>query len=394
MVIAATQGTTSADLAAGNTLAQANAYTDIKLATGGGGGGGGTAEVVVTTRAAINTLADGDGLVAGDLFLITDETPERFVVATADNEYVNFVPVSTYRPPAPIGDLRTIAEENALDGYPVDDWQIAGPATPAASATRRRCRCGPATSIDFKIHSGDIAYTLDIVRLGWYGGAGARLVDTLTNSGKLQTNGNLRPTGEGGVGSRDCSNWTSPTPGTVPVDATNGVYLGVIKRTGGGHVRTSARSSSTTNSATRRHRLQVLRHDVAGLQLDAAPSTTRRPANRCTGRGRQLLPRCPRLGRHLRHSAADQRRGLPNVVLERGTPDPLFLEHNGYNVHYITVYDVDRDPTRLLGHKVIVMCGHDEYWSQNVRDAWDAAIAAGLPRHRRSPATRCCGGSG
>ena len=124
VVIAATQGTTSADLAAGNTLAQANAYTDIKFATGGGGGGGGSAEVVVTTRAAINTLANGEGLVAGDLFLITDETPERLVMATDVDEYVNFVPVSTYRPAAPIGDVRTIAEENALDGHPRGSWEI------------------------------------------------------------------------------------------------------------------------------------------------------------------------------------------------------------------------------------------------------------------------------
>ena len=106
-------------------------------------------------------------------------------------------------------------------------------------------------SIDFKIHSGGAPYSLDIIRLGWYGGDGARLYTTLTNPGKTQVNGNLRSTGEGGVGCRDCSNWTVTDTWQVPVDATNGVYLGVITTGRWRPLAMSARSPSTTSTATR-----------------------------------------------------------------------------------------------------------------------------------------------
>ena len=53
---------------------------------------------------------------------------------------------------------------------------------------------------------------------------------------RYRSTGTCAPTGEGGVGSRDCSNWTVTDTWTVPVDAVHGVYLGVIKRAGGGTV--------------------------------------------------------------------------------------------------------------------------------------------------------------
>jgi hypothetical protein len=61
-VITASQGTASTDLAAGNTLAVANAYTDAAVADidgGGGGGGGTTVEVFVYTDEA-DTRPDAD----------------------------------------------------------------------------------------------------------------------------------------------------------------------------------------------------------------------------------------------------------------------------------------------------------------------------------------------
>lgn len=51
-----------------------------------------------------------------------------------------------------------------------------------------------------------------------------------------------------------------------------------------------------------------------------------------------------------------------------------YLESNGYNVKYISDYDLDQQNTSevLDGAKVLVSAGHDEYWSQGM---WDNAVA-------------------
>ncbi len=55
-----------------------------------------------------------------------------------------------------------------------------------------------------------------------------------------------------------------------------------------------------------------------------------------------------------------------------------YLERNGYDVSYQTDVDTDLDESSLLGHKLDIENGHDEYWSSNMRDAWEAARAAGV----------------
>jgi hypothetical protein len=54
-----------------------------------------------------------------------------------------------------------------------------------------------------------------------------------------------------------------------------------------------------------------------------------------------------------------------------------FLEREGYDVSYQTDVDTDADPASLLRHRVVVVAGHDEYWSTSTRDAFDTALAQG-----------------
>jgi hypothetical protein len=54
-----------------------------------------------------------------------------------------------------------------------------------------------------------------------------------------------------------------------------------------------------------------------------------------------------------------------------------FLERNGLPLEYVTDVDVDRDPGLLVGHRLAMMMGHGEYWSGAIRGAWDAARDAG-----------------
>ena len=61
-----------------------------------------------------------------------------------------------------------------------------------------------------------------------------------------------------------------------------------------------------------------------------------------------------------------------------------FLERSGVDVAYQTDLDTDRDPASLLQHRLVFAIGHDEYWTQRMRDAFD---------HARSLATNLMFGS-
>jgi hypothetical protein len=54
-----------------------------------------------------------------------------------------------------------------------------------------------------------------------------------------------------------------------------------------------------------------------------------------------------------------------------------FLEREGYDVAYQTDADTDAHPESLLAHRLVMVIGHDEYWTKRQRDAFDAARDAG-----------------
>jgi hypothetical protein len=54
-----------------------------------------------------------------------------------------------------------------------------------------------------------------------------------------------------------------------------------------------------------------------------------------------------------------------------------FLEREGVDVSYQTDVDTDRNPDSLLRHRLVFAIGHDEYWTQRMRDGFDRALALG-----------------
>ncbi|HYM53856.1 MAG TPA: hypothetical protein VES97_00725, partial [Solirubrobacteraceae bacterium] len=71
-----------------------------------------------------------------------------------------------------------IACENALPGDPPKDWQVekVGDSTIQGYATSMSVNVGQTEN--FKINTPASSYHIDILRLGYYGGNGARLVAT------------------------------------------------------------------------------------------------------------------------------------------------------------------------------------------------------------------------
>jgi hypothetical protein len=64
-----------------------------------------------------------------------------------------------------------------------------------------------------------------------------------------------------------------------------------------------------------------------------------------------------------------------NMQTDLELPWVQFLERNGYDVAYQTDLDTDRAPRSLLHHRLIFAIGHDEYWTQRMRNAFDRALA-------------------
>jgi hypothetical protein len=54
------------------------------------------------------------------------------------------------------------------------------------------------------------------------------------------------------------------------------------------------------------------------------------------------------------------------------TPLIAWLERNGYAVDYCTDLDLHRDPELLAPYALLLSVGHDEYWSEAMRDRLDA----------------------
>ena len=55
-----------------------------------------------------------------------------------------------------------------------------------------------------------------------------------------------------------------------------------------------------------------------------------------------------------------------------------WLESQGYDVSYVTDVDMHTTPTLPLQHKVVLIAGHDEYWSLEVRNTLEQARDAGV----------------
>jgi Domain of unknown function (DUF4082)/Fibronectin type III domain len=263
-----------------------------------------------------------------------------------------------------------IACENTLPGTPASVWQVFGAGDDSIQGFATQMSVNKGEAISFKVESTTPNYRIDIYRLGYYGGDGARLVAS-----------NLAPTGpstqpacltDSDSGLIDCGNWSVSRSWTVPSTAVSGVYIANLKRNDGGGesqiifvVRDDARSS-----------------DVVVQTSD----TTWQAYNKYGGNSLYACTvACPP-GNPLTYKAAykvSYNRPLDTEhesALFTGAEYSMirFLEANGYDASYISGVDANSRPSTLLGHKLFISSGHDEYWSAAQRANVEAARDAGV----------------
>ena len=141
--------------------------------------------------------------------------------------------------------------ENSKPGSPPSEWDVQGAGDSNIQGFATDISVNRGQTVHFKIDTNATDYRLDIYRMGYYGGDGARKVATVQPSASLPQNQPACLT-DAATGLIDCGNWSESASWTVPADAVSGDLLrqaGARGRTPA--ARATSRSSSATTRATR-----------------------------------------------------------------------------------------------------------------------------------------------
>ena len=260
--------------------------------------------------------------------------------------------------------------ENQKPGDPSVLWDVAGSGDATIQGFATEMSVTPGETEYFKINTPSSSYTIEIYRLGYYSGRGARKIAAIVPSAKLPQ---TQPTclNDSTTGLIDCGNWAISASWTVPADAVSGIYFAKLTRADIG-------GSS--------HILFVVRDDVRPSDLLFQTSDTTWQAYNTYG-GNSLY-----IGGPGNNPARAYKVSYNRPMTTRGTtpenslfnaeyPMVRWLEANGYDVSYISGADTDRSGAAILspnGHKAFLSVGHDEYWSGGQRANVEAARDAGL----------------
>lgn len=285
-------------------------------------------------------------------------------------------------PRARAAEPKAIITENARPG--TREWMLTK--TRIDPATKYRCPWMEGYCSKTSVRAGETItfhastnppspFTLEIYRMGFYGGAGGRLVKQL---GPFE--GRVQPDPETGPKRvRDCQ-WEPCAELRIPEDWLSGVYLGKLTAQLDGTqsyvifiVRDARRAdflfqcSDNTWQAYNRWPSQFSLYDNGKEQW-------------YWGGGVQVSYNRP-YGKYCQILDAPLSTGSGEWLLWE-FPLAYWMEEQGYDVTYISNLDTHRDAAGLLRAKGFLSVGHDEYWSPemfaNVSAARDAGVSLGF----------------
>ncbi|MGV9627049.1 DUF4082 domain-containing protein [Streptomyces sp. NPDC003487] len=259
--------------------------------------------------------------------------------------------------------------ENSKPGSPKSDWFSANAYGDVKGfTTKESVQAGD--TVQFKVQS-KTPYRIEIYRLGWYGGDGARLMSTAAQAAvTYPANYTTSPkscTTKSATGLVDCGNWPVTATWTVPSDAVSGLYIANITQTDGDGLMPYpfvVRKDSSTSDVVVQTSDQTWQayNDYGGQDLYGGGG----PAP--DGRAYEVS-----YNRPLDIGGDNGIYGSEFMMLS-------WLERNGYDVSYLSGVDVSSaaGATLLKNHKVYMSSGHDEYWTQSQYSNVLAARKAGV----------------
>jgi Domain of unknown function (DUF4082)/Bacterial Ig-like domain/Bacterial Ig domain len=258
-----------------------------------------------------------------------------------------------------------IVAENCKAGNPASEWDISGIGDSTIQGFATDISYNRSQTVNFKIKTTATQYRLDIYRMGYYGGQGARKVDSIVVT-RTQAQNQPNCLTNATTGLTDCGNWAVSASWTIPANATSGIYFAKVVR---------------LNNGGASHIVFVVRDDSSTSDLLFQTSDTTWQAYNNYG-GNSLYQGSP-AGRAYKVS---YNRPFNTRIVDNGQdwlfnseyPMVRWLEANGYNVSYFTDVDSDRRGDLIRNHKIFLSVGHDEYWSKQQRDKVEAARNLGV----------------
>jgi hypothetical protein len=263
-----------------------------------------------------------------------------------------------------------IACENSKPGNPATEWDVTGAGDPTIQGFATDISANQGQTVVFKIKTDAKAYAIEIYRIGYYGGNGARKITTISPSATLPQS---QPACITDAPTRlyDCGNWAVSASWQVPANATSGVYIAHLIRsdTGGdSHIVFIVRNDSSHSGMlfqTSDESWQA--YNGYGSASLYGPDGTFDLNNRAY----KVSYNRPFDTRGFASEPATWLFGAEFAMIQ-------WLEQNGYDVTYFTGLDAARNGSLILNHNVYVTVGHDEYWSGQHRANVEAARNAGV----------------
>ncbi|WP_247429529.1 DUF4082 domain-containing protein [Bradyrhizobium sp. 139] len=266
-----------------------------------------------------------------------------------------------------------IVLENQKPGTPKSVWQIQpgdNSNLTQGFATAISTNVGGTVQLKINNLTGNPNYRVDVYRLGYYGGDGARLVTSLQHQAATAVvqPAPLRDPSRGLV---DAGNWSVTDSWSVPTDAVSGVYI-----------------ASVVNGTEIFQIPFIIRNDASHSDIVLQTSDEDWQAYNGWGGANLYFGNGPGIN----GSAFAVSYNRPLVTRDgegtfsEGGDSPFtaefaaiqWLEQNGYDVSYISGIDAATNGSLLLNHKVFMDAGHDEYWTEAQRANVEAAAHAGV----------------
>lgn len=306
-----------------------------------------------------------------------------------NNPFTSYVAQAAYAdasgvPTNPVP-ANAIAAENSLPGTVRDNWFLGSDGTnPTIAGYTDKASYQPGESVNFKVDSTGNPFRVEIYRLGYYGFEAVGARNVLGQRAYLPGTvvAQPAPVVNSVLGSTSC-NWTTNATWQLPANALPGFYYVAFRRTDA--TSNFASGHFIVRSASVANKVAFCVPDMTYQAYNCWGATTDNGGQTGTWTGRSLYSKGVGVNYPNRSYAVSfdrpysvQSAQTNTYVFDSEYSLIHFMEAQGYDMTYLSNLDLDGDVDLLKTVKLIVLAGHQEYWTTNVYDCIKGAVESGV----------------
>jgi hypothetical protein len=273
-----------------------------------------------------------------------------------------------------------VLAENQRPGSP--QWELVNPALAhEIEGYAEAASVQPGETLRLHVSSVSPRFSIEVFRMGWYGGAGARRVYEVRAIPGVKR---AIPKPRNGDGLVECA-W--PVSCRVPVGADwlSGVYLARLTGSRDGKqsfIPFVVREPDRAPGASRRAPILIPLAVNTWQAYNNWGGKSLYDFNSFGGRATRVSFDRPYASsvEAARGAGAGEFLSVSHAARPAGWEYPFvrWIEKSGYDVAYATNLDLHRDSSLCLKRKAVLLVGHDEYWSRAMRDHVERARDRGV----------------